>query len=353
MNMERQKVFIIRFAYSVIILGLLYIAAKYMLPALMPFVIGFIAAALLRHIIDKIEEKTKLKRSLVAIVILLIFYGIVILVLSIVGGKVFSFLRDLFYQLPKLYVDTIEPALIEAMDNILLHFPEIESYIEEVLNSISNSIASALTTASTTVVGAITGFAGQIPSLLVSVIFTIVASFFFTIDYHPIVRFIVRQFPKEKRNSVIQVKNNVVGILGKFIKAYAALISVTFVELSIGFLILKVPNAFLIALIVSIIDILPILGTGAVLIPWAIIAFVFGRTSFGVGMLVLYIVITVVRQILEPKVVGQQIGLHPVVTLLCMYVGAQLLGIIGLFAFPIIATLLKKMNDDGTIHLFK
>jgi sporulation integral membrane protein YtvI len=152
---------------------------------------------------------------------------------------------------------------------------------------------------------------------------------------------------------IIKVKDNVIGTLGKFIKAYTTLIIITFLELSLGFFILKVPNPFLAAAVVAFVDILPILGTGAVLLPWTIICFIFGNNAMGIGILILYIIITIVRQTLEPRVVGQQIGLHPVVTLICIFVGAQLLGVVGIFLLPVTATILKKLNDEGTIHLFR
>ena len=98
---------------------------------------------------------------------------------------------------------------------------------------------------------------------------------------------------------------------------------------------------------------MPILGTGAVLIPWSIINLILGNTKLGIGMLILYIVITAVRQTIEPKIVGQQIGLHPIITLVLMYVGAQLIGVLGLLLLPVIATIIKTLNDEGTIHLFK
>jgi predicted PurR-regulated permease PerM len=94
------------------------------------------------------------------------------------------------------------------------------------------------------------------------------------------------------------------------------------------------------------------LGTGAVLIPWAIIALVLGQTKIGIGMFVLYIIITAVRQAIEPKIVGEQIGLHPIMTLILMYVGAQLMGVLGLLLLPVIATIIKTLNDEGTINLF-
>lgn len=353
MNLEKQKAFLIHFAYIALIIGLALVGIKYFLPLLMPFVIGLIVASILRHTIDVIAKKTHIKRSFVAILILLIFYSIIALLVTLLGVKVFSFVQEIISKLPNFYRKAIEPAFITATDSLLLRYPDIEMYIEGIFNSISDSIFSFLSNASTTVLGVITGFAGQIPSVLIKFMFTIVSSFFFTIDFHRITDFVLKQFSSEKRKTVISIKDNVIGTLGKFIKAYITLISITFVELSIGFLFLHVPNPFLIAAVIAVVDLLPILGTGAVLLPWIIISFIFGKNSFAIGMLILYIVITVVRQTLEPKVVGQQIGLHPVVTLLCMFVGAQLLGLIGLLFFPITATILKKMNDEGSIHLFK
>jgi sporulation integral membrane protein YtvI len=356
MNLEKQKAFIVHFVYIALILGLAFISIKYLLPLLMPFVIGLFVAALFRQTIDVIAQKTHIKRTFVSILILLIFYSLIALLTILVSAKVFYFLKDIFNRLPAIYTDvanSIEPALEDETKNLLLQFPEIEVYLEDILNSIGDSLFSVITTASTTVVGSITGFAGRVPSILINFLFTIVSSFFFTIDYHRIANFVLKQFPKEKREMVLQLKDNVIGTLGKFIKAYATLILITFTELAIGLTIIRIPNPLLIAGVVAVVDILPILGTGAVLLPWTIIAFIFEKNTMAIGILILYIVVTIVRQTLEPKVVGQQIGLHPVVTLLCIFAGAQLLGVVGLLLFPITATILKKMNDEGTIHLFK
>lgn len=353
MNLNKQKAFLIHFAFFALILGLAYFSVKNLLPLLMPFVIGVFVAAIFRKTIDLIAAKTHIKRSFVSILVLLVFYSLIAFLIILVGAKVISFVADIFYQMPDFYKNSIGPKMDETTKDLLLKFPDIEIYLNDMFNSINNSIFSFLTKASTSVVGAITGFAGQVPSFIINFLFTIVSSFFFTIDYHKIANFIIKQFSVEKRNMILNVKNSVIGTLGKFLKAYATLISITFVELSIGFLIMRIPNPFLIAAIVAVVDILPILGTGAVLIPWMIIAFIFGKNTIGFGILILYIIVTIVRQSLEPKIVGQQIGLHPVVTLLCMYVGAQLLGVVGLLLLPITATILKKMNDEGTIHLFK
>ncbi|MFV0343694.1 MAG: sporulation integral membrane protein YtvI [Anaerocolumna sp.] len=353
MRLEKQKAFLIRFLYFLVILLVVYFGIKYALPLFMPFVIGLIVASLLRPVIDTITKLIHGKRPIVAIIVLLVFYSIIGALIALVGIKVFTYIQKLVLSMPAFYKGSIEPFFYKASDIILEKYPDIELYLEDFLNSINNTILSTLSKASESVIGLVTGIAGQVPSILIKFLFTIVSSFFFTIDLYKITGFFLKQFSPERQEMIVKIKNNVFGTLFKFIKAYITLLLITFIELTIGFVILKIPNPFLIALIVSVVDLLPILGTGAVLLPWCILGFVFGNNVIGLGILILYIVITIVRQSLEPKIVGQQIGLHPVVTLISIFVGAQLLGVLGIFLIPVMATMIKKLNDEGSIHLFK
>lgn len=172
-------------------------------------------------------------------------------------------------------------------------------------------------------------------------------------DYDRLMGFILRQFNDRTQELFFQIKKYIIGTLFVCIRSYALIMSITFVELSIGLHILRVENAFLIALLIAVFDILPVLGTGGIMIPWAIITFLLGNYSLAIGLAVLYVVITIIRNILEPKIVGGNIGLHPVVTLISLFVGAQLFGVVGLFGFPIFLSLLVNLNKNGTIHLFK
>lgn len=353
MNLEKQKATIIHCIFIFILLLLVYVGIKYVFPLLMPFVIGIVIAMAFRNLIDMIENKTRIKRTIVSVFVLLVFFCFIGFIISMIGVKMFDFISSLFNSLPALYKNTILPALYIVTDSIAERFPSIQDYLNNFVVDINQSIFTFLTNTSTKVVGAVTGFASQVPTLLIKLIFTIVSSFFFTIDYYKITNFIMSQFKDEQKEMILKLKDNVIGSLGKFVKAYAAIISITFIELSIGFWIMGIPTPFLFGGLVAIVDIMPILGTGAVILPWSIIAFIMGNTKIGIGMLVLYIVITVVRQILEPKIIGQQIGLHPIVTLILMYVGVQLMGLLGLLILPIIATILVKLDKEGSIHLFK
>jgi len=128
---------------------------------------------------------------------------------------------------------------------------------------------------------------------------------------------------------------------------------IAYSELTVGFLIIGIDYAFIIALLVAVIDMMPILGTGTVLIPWGIIAIIQKDYFTGFALLILYAVVTVIRNIIEPKIVGKSLGLYPVATLISMFVGYNILGIAGIFLFPIIILILKNLNDEGKIRIWK
>ena len=144
-----------------------------------------------------------------------------------------------------------------------------------------------------------------------------------------------------------------VGTLFVCIRSYALIMSITFMELFLGLSLFGVEYALLIALCIAVFDILPVLGTGGIMIPWAVITAILGDYPMALKLFGLYIFITIVRNIIEPKIVGSQIGLHPVVTLVSMFAGVQLFGVVGLFGFPIGLSLLMHLNRTGTIKIFK
>ena len=353
MDIQKQKSFIIKFLFYAILMVLLYGLLKYGIPLLMPFLLGLAVALILKPLIRLISTKLGGYRRTVAVILLLVFYALLGLFLVFCGSKLIDFLQMAFARLPSTYEHTLEPALNAFLDKIRAAFPGMNPSLMEGFANANESIATLITTFSSKAAEMITGIAGGIPGLLVKLLFMIVSSVFFTVDYPKISAFILRQFSEKNRKLLCDIKSNGIGTLFKFIRAYAILMSLTFVELCIGLLILRIPHPILLAMLIAIVDVLPVLGTGTVVIPWAVVCLVLGNLPLGIGLLVLYAIITVVRQLLEPKVVGQQIGLHPLITLICMFVGAQLFGVIGLFGLPIAATIIKNLNDTGTIHLFK
>ena len=139
----------------------------------------------------------------------------------------------------------------------------------------------------------------------------------------------------------------------QYARSYGIILLINFVELSLGFLVIGINNAIVMAACIALFDILPIVGCGTILLPWVAIDLIGGRTTRGISLLVLYIIIFVVRNATEPKIVGNRVGMHPLLTLVSMILGVYLFGAIGLFALPVALVIMIKLNEDGVISLYK
>lgn len=350
-NINKQKIFIIKFLYFILILGIIFFIFKYALPVLFPFLVAFSISIILRHPVDFISKHLKINRKFVGVLLLLLLYGSISFVFIFFGAKLFRYIGELFQKLPEIYTTNIEPALNIIIYKIQDIIPELNVVLD--LENISKYIMNIINSISLSAVNLIASIATKIPSFLVKFIFAIIASFLCTLDYYKVTGFIMRQFPERVQEIIINVKQNIFGTIVKFLKAYSILMFVTFIQLSIGLIIFNIPNAITLAVIFSMLDVLPAIGVGGLLIPWSIIEFIKGNYDLAIGLLVIYGIISIVRSILEPKVIGKQIGLNPLITLTSMFLGAEILGFFGIFIFPIIATIIKYLNDSGTLKLFK
>jgi sporulation integral membrane protein YtvI len=250
-----------------------------------------------------------------------------------------------------------------ATEGIASLFTQLREFIAGTNTELPNQITDSLSGFSLSWLSApITGVistASRIPSLLISIVVTIVLACFMTADYDLITRFIYCQFPKGKRKDLTRAKQLLKMNLGKMAKAYALIMLVTFTEVFAGLTILKMIGLFnssyiaVIAIVTAIVDVIPVLGTGTIVLPWAAYSFIVGNYGMGIGLLVLYVTVTVIRQIVEPKLVAGQLGLPPFVTLIAMYLGLKIFGVLGVFILPIIAIMVKLLNDEGIIDLWK
>lgn len=357
MNIENRKNFIINFIYCIIVGFIIYIIFKYGIFWFMPFIIGFLLAFILKPVINGISKLFHLNRKLVAALVILTFYGTVGSLIALMTIKLFVAAQETFYRLPYIYYSNLEPVITDVLSNvestILKLDPSVVQTLQDIVSDLTQSIGTLITSFSSRVVGFISGFASLVPAILIGTAFTIIASFFIAMDYYKITGFIMKQFSDKGKEVVIEVKEYIVGTIFKLIKAYTIIISITFIELSIGLSILNVNKAISIAALIAMVDVMPILGTGGVVIPWVIIKFITGDTSFAIGLMIVYVIITIVRNVLEPKIVGGQIGLHPILMLISMFIGARLFGILGLFILPFMMIIAKNLNDTGKIELFK
>ena len=343
MKTEARKEFIINFLYLAIVLAITYFIVKYFFGVLFPFLLGFVIAFSLRPLIKWINKKIKINNTIISIIVLLLFYSLIGTGLFFLIIKIFTMLKDLFEDIPGMFATDIQPLINQftawSKDIFYKINPEIIDFVQQFDKNIFDQLGNIVKNFSSGAVNILTAMVTKLPSFFLSFALTIISSIFITIDYKKITLFLNSQITGKNRTLFSAVKRNGVDVVLNFLKAYGILISVTFVESAIGLSLMRIDNAIGISIIIALVDILPVLGTGTIIIPWAIIEFFNGNVPDAIGLGVLYAVITVIRQILEPRVIGESIGLYPLVTLISMYLGAKYFGAIGLFGLPIIATL--------------
>jgi sporulation integral membrane protein YtvI len=345
---EQMRNSLIRIAYWAVIVLAAYGTIKYLLPFFMPFILGFLVALLLRRPAERLTRRFGGHRNAVCVFLLIVFYALLVLLFVFLGGKIADGIAALIAGLPDFYTETIEPAL-DASRKML------ESFGLQLNGAVGGSgdggllqsLGSQISGASRSILTGVTDLAGSMPSLFIRFILTIVSSFFLTIDYPRITAWLDRVLPEKTGRMLHRIFHTGLSVTGGFLRAYSILFCITAAELAIGLSLMHVKGSVPLALLIGIVDILPILGVGTVLIPWSIIMFILGNSAMGAGLLVLYVIITAVRQSLEPHVVGNQIGLYPLVTLLCMFVGLELFGFWGLFLLPVGATIAMHIYREN------
>ncbi len=344
--MEKRLGFIINSIYALIIAGIVYLVFKYAIFVVMPFLLGFAVAALINPVVRFLSRRYDLKRRPAGIMLLLLFYATIGMLITIGVVRLTVFFGEVSGELPDLYRDRLEPALNKLfgyinsfVDRLYAIFGGESQVLSERLGGIFTSIKSSLgDTISDISVKALTRLssaAAAIPGIIIELLFAVISSFFFTVDYENILSLAKRLLPKRTVDLLCRLRGRVFKVAGKYLRSYALILLITFGELSLGLVLLGVDNAVLIAFCIALFDILPVAGTGGIMIPWAIFSLIGGDWGFAVGLVVIWAVITIVRNIIEPKIVGRQVGLHPLLALIAMFVGTKLFGIVGLFLLPL------------------
>lgn len=377
-KIEKRRSFIINTVFVVIIVGLFYLAIKYALGIVWPFVVAFFLAMLLQRPVNFLSTKTPLKRGISSVIMVLFVLVIVGSILGLIIGRIVIELKGFFdYLLIKMedapaFVDQIQAWLSDTFSFLPKSLHEsimtaTENFLNRLMGIEAKASADAIQAESSGIdfsllsspLGAVWGTAKQIPMIAVGVLVCVVSCCFMTTDYRTLRDMILSQLSQKRQSAVIRTKQVTFSTLGKMGKAYSIILFVTFMEMLLGLSFLKLIHVydsgyiFAIAFITAIVDIIPVLGTGTILIPWALWSLFTGDVGLGIGLLVVYAIISVIRQVIEPKLVASQLGLPPFVTIMAMYIGSQLFGFIGLFLLPITIMLLKVLNDEGVIHIFK
>ena len=323
---------------------------SYGIPLVFPFVFALLVAEFVNPVVNLLSKKAKIPRTLSVSVVLLLLIGVVSVLLTVGIGYLVDEIELLIANLPYLYALGMDLGSQFAEQFARFH-DGLPLTIQEQLAGTLGELQEDLKTYLGTLVGSL-GVVASLPSFLINSIIAVVATFLIARDRDQINAFLLSLFPVEWRPGLRQVKNQVWTSAIGWGKAQLMLIMLTMLQSIIGLSIIGSNYAVLVGILVGLVDVMPILGPGAVFIPWAVYSFIFGSKIFGIKLLVLYGILVGVRQVMESKLVGDQIGLHPLAVLLAIYLGITFFGALGVIFGPLLAILLKAMITSGLLPIF-
>ena len=330
-----KKRFIINAIYYGLWLFIILISGKFLFKYILPFVIAVIVASLMQKPAGFLSKKTGIKKGILASFLSAVAYMILAVVLIFGTLKIFSLTGDILKSLSgfsdiaiKVY-EKAEGISESVFGNIS---PELKETGNKVFQSVLESgilkISSVLSEGAANVVK----FA---PTIIFSSIVALASTCYIAKDYDGFVRFLEKIIPQKTAEKILKIKGIFKESILKIIGGYIILMFITFAELSLGLLVLRVKNWILISLIIAFLDLLPVLGSGAFLIPWGIVNVIIGNKFLGIGLLILYLIIMFVRNFAEAKIVGNKTGINPLFVLFTMFLGIKLFGFLGLIGLPV------------------
>lgn len=321
----------------------------------MPFIIGWLISMIANPLVRFLEKKVNIVRKHSSMIIVISVLALIIIAIYYLTAKFIteglSFVRDLPNMLEIFKIELQD--ILNRFSRIIDIFPEeirltvagiggnLDSYIGELLASIGEPTMHAAG-----------NVARGIPNIFVSIVVTILSSYFFIADKEKLTLMLDKVIPNSVQKYIWLIKENTLKLVGGYFLAQIKIMLVVFVVLFIGFFILRIPYSGLLAFFIAFLDFLPIFGTGTALIPWAIFQLFSGEFYIGVGLSILYVVSQTVRQIIQPKIVGDTLGLSPLPTLFFMYLGFKFQGITGMILAVPMGMIIIEFYNAGVFDSF-
>ena len=321
----------------------------------MPFVIGWIIALIASPLVRFFEKKLKIRRKAGSAFVIIAVIALVILAGYFVGSKLITETVDFVAEIPEMWqgtqqdFDEIAVKLegvtrllpIDISDKIATATDNIEAYLGGLVGELGSPTIEALGR-----------FAQNIPSIIIGVIMCLLSAYLFVADREYVPRMLEKAMPEAIIDRWNMIKRGFRHAVGGYFKAQLKIELWMYVLLVIGFLILRVRYAFFIAIGVAFLDLLPFFGTGTVLIPWAVIKFLSGDYKMVIGLLIIWGVGQLARQLIQPKIVGDAVGLSPIPTLVLLYVGYKAAGVVGMIIAVPVGIIVLNMYEEGVFDTF-
>ncbi len=356
MSMKKYWKALVNLFVALIIFLLVILLVPKLLIFFLPFVAGWIIALIASPMVRFFEKKVKLKRKAGSAIVIIVVIGLVVLLLYLAGVRLIEEGVGLVNALPDMW-ENIEAEFSEIGNNLNIVYEKLPKDIQTTLSDVTSRIGSyvgeLLGGLGTPTIAAVGNFAKQLPSIIIGVIMALLSSYFFVADRSGINEWFNRHMPRSLQNRYHMVKRSLVRAVGGYFKAQFKIEIWMYILLVIGFTILGVDYALLIAIGVAFLDFLPFFGTGTVMVPWAILKILSGDYQMALGLLIIWGVGQLVRQVIQPKIVGDSVGVPPIPTLFLLFIGYKLGSVIGMIVAVPIGLIVYTMYEEGVFDTTK
>lgn len=351
--MGNKRIYLKVFVNLSIMLALLLVCI-FILPrfivCFMPFIIGWIIALIASPLVKFFEKQLKIKRKAGAAFVIISVIALVILAGYLLGAKLIEETTNFVSELPEMWESTLEDfeEVGEAFETAGKYLPEsLQTTFKKVTANIGTYLGDFFGGLSEPTIEALGRFAMDLPSILIGIIMCLLSSYLFVADKDYLPNLLSKVVPEAITERWNMIKRGLRHAVGGYFKAQIKIEIWMYLLLGIGFTILKVRYAFIIAVGVAFLDFLPFFGTGTVLVPWAIIKFLNGDYTMVIGLLIIWGVGQMARQLIQPKIMGDSMGLAPIPTLVLLFAGYKVGSVVGMIVAVPIGIIVLNMYEEG------
>ena len=335
--------------YGAAAVGAAWLALRFLLPWTAPFLLAFAFAALAEPLVSALHRRG-LPRGAAAGLVSLAALALLLWGLGALASRGAAALSGLIGALPE-RAEALGGALT-GLEEKLLRTAGDSVYLKTALDAVRETLYRIPAAVSQRLLGLLTRLAQSSPDLLLFLVTAGIGAYFISAAYPRFLAFLRAQLPERLRLRLAGLEQDLKQSFGGWLRAQLIMMLITFFELLAAFLLLRIRGAALAAAATALIDALPVFGTGAVLVPWALASLLLGETARGLGLLICWGVVSLVRSCIQAKLVGDQIGLDPIASLLAVYAGWRVCGVWGTLCFPILLVTLQRLNDKGVLRLW-
>ncbi len=353
---KRYLKVLLNLTLALIVLLLVIFLLPKVLVFFLPFLIGYIIAMIASPIVKFFDEKLKVRRKAASALVIIAVLGLVIFGIYLVGAKLFEQIVGLTESLPRM-LESAESDISQVGKNLNVFFERLPEDMQNTLNGFGEKLdsltADIIGKLGTPTISAVGNFAKQLPNILIAVIMALLSAYFFVADKEYMSNFYKTNVPPFVQTRCNMIMRSLKRAVGGYFKAQFKIEIFVYIMLVIGLSVLGVEYAILLSIGIAFLDLLPFFGTGTVMVPWAIIKFFNADYVMAIGLLVIWGAGQILRQVIQPKIVGDSVGVAPIPTLFLLYIGYKFGGVIGMIIAVPIGIIVINMNEEGVFDTTK